>query len=287
MDPSPPRHRAKDPAARAYLQALAREDVAGKLAAKLRACGLAGMTASALEGWLRADVAQIQSALETLRRQGEAVLVDRERGHCLHAQAFRDLQERVVHVLEAFHRDHPLKPGLSKEALRGHLGPRVSVRLLNQVLEDLRKRGLVAVERDTVRSAAFSATVAGDQEDLRARILALYRERGPMPPSVEDAVQATGAEHRTVTDLIRLLAQEGQLVRINDSLYFHRDTYAAMTRAVRAFLEEHGEMTVAQFRDLVKTTRKYAVPLVEHLDSVRVTLRKGDKRVLHPRGAEA
>ena len=51
-----------------------------------------------------------------------------------------------------------------------------------------------------------------------------------------------------------------------------------------AYLKEHGEVAPAQFRDLLGVTRKVAIPLLEHFDAQRLTLRVGDNRILRSRG---
>jgi selenocysteine-specific elongation factor len=77
-----------------------------------------------------------------------------------------------------------------------------------------------------------------------------------------------------------MLADEGRISRVNDSIYVDRDELERMRRELLAFLQEKKEITIAEFRDLVKTSRKYAVPLMEYFDTQKITQRVGDKRVL-------
>ena len=73
---------------------------------------------------------------------------------------------------------------------------------------------------------------------------------------------------------------EGQLVQVTDDIYLHADAEAAMRRRIADKLSAGPGLTVAEIRDLLGTTRKYAVPLCEYLDRVGVTKREGDLRAI-------
>ena len=76
------------------------------------------------------------------------------------------------------------------------------------------------------------------------------------------------------------MAKEGKLVRINDSMYIISAVYEEMLSLLRNFFSKKQEMSVAEFRDILGTTRKYALPFLEYLDSNKITLRVGDVRKL-------
>ena len=73
--------------------------------------------------------------------------------------------------------------------------------------------------------------------------------------------------------------ERGDLVKIAADLVFHRTALELAESALMEYLQTNGQMTVAQFRDLVKSSRKYVVPLLEYFDAKRVTRRMGDQRV--------
>ena len=74
------------------------------------------------------------------------------------------------------------------------------------------------------------------------------------------------------------MASEGKLVRINDAVYLSEGSYNKMMNGLRKFFSGKAEMSVGEFRDLLGTTRKYALPFLEYLDSNKITLRVGDVR---------
>jgi selenocysteine-specific elongation factor len=79
------------------------------------------------------------------------------------------------------------------------------------------------------------------------------------------------------------LVEQGTLVKLGsgaDAVFFLHETYDEAVARLIAYLKEQGRMTASQARDLLGTTRKYILPLLEHLDERRITRRIGDERVL-------
>jgi selenocysteine-specific elongation factor len=74
------------------------------------------------------------------------------------------------------------------------------------------------------------------------------------------------------------MAKEESITRISDSLYISAEAYQNMLSTLRSFFSKKNELSVAEFRDLLKTSRKYALPFLEFLDSHKVTIRTGDVR---------
>src|SRR5262249_8498870 len=81
-------------------------------------------------------------------------------------------------------------------------------------------------------------------------------------------------------DLFELCVAEGHIVQVTDDIYLHTDAEAEMKRLIKQKLSAGKGLTVAEIRDLLGTTRKYAVPLCEYLDRIGITRREGDLRVL-------
>ncbi len=81
-------------------------------------------------------------------------------------------------------------------------------------------------------------------------------------------------------ELLSLLVDEGKVVRVSDSVVFSASAHAQMVEKISAYIREQGEITVADVRDLLGTSRKYALALMDDLDHQRITRRVGDARIL-------
>ena len=81
-------------------------------------------------------------------------------------------------------------------------------------------------------------------------------------------------------EVLNLLADEGRVVRVSESVVFAASAYKGMVERISKYIDEQGEITVGDVRDMFGTSRKYALALLEYLDQQRVTRRVGDARVL-------
>jgi selenocysteine-specific elongation factor len=80
--------------------------------------------------------------------------------------------------------------------------------------------------------------------------------------------------------LLNFLIEQGKAVRVSDDTVFAASAYEEMVAGITEYIKSHGRITVAEVRDLFKTSRKYALALMEHLDAQKITRRVGDERVL-------
>jgi selenocysteine-specific elongation factor len=81
-------------------------------------------------------------------------------------------------------------------------------------------------------------------------------------------------------EMVRALAQRGDLVKVSDEVAFSRDAYAAAIDVVKEIITAQGSVTVALLRDRMGASRRPVLALLEHLDAQRVTRRVGDARTL-------
>jgi selenocysteine-specific elongation factor len=153
--------------------------------------------------------------------------------------------------------------------------------LVHAAVERLIRQKKVTGDLRRIARADFKPKLSGNQRKLKDKIVAAYQAAGFQPPEPADFVNQAGGNAASLRDLFEVCMAEGELVPIVDELYLHSDAEAEMRRRVTDKLAEGGAgLTVAEIRDLLGTTRKYAVPLCEYLDRAGVTRREGDLRVL-------
>ena len=81
-------------------------------------------------------------------------------------------------------------------------------------------------------------------------------------------------------EVLTLMADEGTVVKVSETVVFSASAYTKLVDRISEYINERGEITVADVRDLFGTSRKYALALMDHLDHERITRRVGDARVL-------
>jgi selenocysteine-specific elongation factor len=239
--------------------------------------GLAGMEENEVLGTMAADKQELASALASLTQKKTVLRVDTLYVHTSHLAT---LEKKTLDLVKQYHRDNPLKPGLDKEELKSGLKMRLSPKVLNMTVDGLVKKKQLETEGSKLRIPGFKAAGGKLNDEVKNRIVDAIKKGGTQPPVREELPTLFGITEKDAKDLLRLLADEGRTVRINDSLHLDRDIIEKIRGDLKKHLEEKKEITMAEFRDLAKTSRKFAVPIMEYFDSQKLTQRIGDKRVL-------
>lgn len=192
-------------------------------------------------------------------------------------------EARLVALLSAYHAANPQRRGMPREEARARLGGvGLPPRLTDLLLDDLAARDVVAADRGeagpTVRVPSHAIALPPAQRKAADALLAALAKEPFAPPDP--------ASLGVLPETLAVLADDGAVVRVAPGMVFGRDAYDRMVRVVLDATAEGGSITLAQFRDTVGTSRKYAQAVLEHLDDRRVTRRAGDVRVRGPAARE-
>ena len=178
------------------------------------------------------------------------------------------LSRKARSFLDANHEQFPLRKGAPKEELRSRL--KMAPQAFHDVLSMLGDDGVLVEEGNLVRSPGHVPNATEAQQAAIDQYLRLL-ESDPFSPPTDAPLDP---------ELLNLLADENKVVRVSDSVVFSISAYDEMVERITAYIRERGEITVADVRDMFGASRKYALPLMDHLDHQRVTRRVGDARVL-------
>jgi selenocysteine-specific elongation factor len=276
LDVAPAKAR-RSPALVGRLQALATSPPAAVLEAHIGRVGGGGARTTELRARTPFGPEALRGHLQDLVARQRVFVVDRE--WYVHAETAARLGREAATALAAFHAREPLKPGMSKEELRTRLGS-LEERVFLALLGRFAAAGLLAVDKDKVRGAGHAVRLTPDQQAASERIEAEFRQAGVAPPTLDEAFARLGLSGPSAQAMAQLLVEDRRLVRIREGLYFHAEPLQAAVGRVVAFLREHQAITPQEIKDLLGISRKYAIPLLEWLDTQRLTVRVGDKRVL-------
>ncbi|RIK90854.1 MAG: selenocysteine-specific translation factor, partial [Proteobacteria bacterium] len=145
--------------------------------------------------------------------------------------------------------------------------------------------GRVASTANGVRSTAHAGALAAGDAALAARIRRDAALAGLEPPNLKEWAERLGRRPETLRPLLAHLVREGALVAAPDDFWFDRDAVDALRARVVAQLERRGSLATPDYKAVIGTTRKHAVPLMELFDREKLTLRVGNARVLRSAGA--
>jgi selenocysteine-specific elongation factor len=225
---------------------------------------------------------QAAAVIEQLKAKGSLVevAVGQTRRVLLHADMLRELDERLLQVLDRLHEQFPLVSFHDRQKVQSHLDYVGDDSLVHAAADRLLQQKKLVGDLRRIARAEFKPKLSGNQRKLKDRIVTAYQEARFQPPEPSSFAAQAGGNAVSLKDLFEVCVTEGLLVHVVDDLYLHSEVEAEMRRRVTEKLAEGAGLTVAEIRDLLGTTRKYAVPLCEHLDRLGTTRREGDLRIL-------
>jgi selenocysteine-specific elongation factor len=215
-----------------------------------------------------------QLLAELLEKGVVLVLAD---GSYAHHQTLSETAAEVEAAVARFHQQSPASPGIAVDDLRSVLP--VSKPLLEAAIAHLRQHGRLVERAGRLALAAHVVTMDTGQADVVAKVEAAFRERLFTPPSGDEVAQRMGVKLSDVQQAVRLLREHGRLVAVED-LLFHCEAIQRARELLVAHLTKEGRLESVDFKYLLDTSRKYAIPLLDYFDRTGVTRRSGHTRFL-------
>ena len=294
IDTQPRHHKRHQPAVLAALEVLERGAPEEVLFAALntpqnasarkdgsKSGGAAPHTTRGLQGYEEEEAirrsalpqAEARAALAALLEQGQAIRIG---PYYFASPVWERLREAATAIVAEHHRQYPLRAGLPKEEWRARLG--LAPRQANEALAALVAAGTLAeaAAASAVRLLGHEPRFTPDQQGKVDALLRQMHANPFSPPGRPEIEAALGAE------VTAALLDQGTLVKVSEGVLLTREAYDEAIRRIVDYLRAHETVTVAEARDLLGTSRKYMLALLEHLDEQRVTRRVGDDRVLGP-----
>ncbi len=197
-----------------------------------------------------------------------------------HRDVLDELSRRVEKALADMHRQHPLRVILDRSSLLSRFDYVRNPPLMGAVLERMAAAEQITATDRGVALAGHGPQLSGPQRELVEQIVQSYCQAGYRPPSVDQLKAQASHNRAAVPELVAMAAAEGRLVEISAGLYLDADAERRMRETLTERLSAGQGLTLSEIREILATTRKYAVPLCEYLDRIGFTKREGDVRVL-------
>ena len=161
---------------------------------------------------------------------------------------------------------------MPREALKSRL--KLAPRIFSAAVRHWVDQNLLVERGPVLARTGFTVQFTQQQKERVAALMQRFESSPAAPPGLKECQLEVGEE------VLNVLIERGDLVQAGEDVLFRKSDYDHMVQAVLDHLKAHGTLTVAEFRDLFQTSRKYALALLEHLDTKRITVRDGDYRKL-------
>jgi len=237
--------------------------------------------------WQPADLFVLAGVEEPQRVVGQLIeekvlrrlTLDKGKSHFLHSEVFRGLGERIEKFLGQEHRRTPLKATVERSRLKKY-SRGVSEDLWNACLAAMQEAGRIVAPSRGLALANWSPELSQREQDLLAQIVEAHRVAKIQPPSAEQMAKDFDERLEIIASLLPVAIEQGLLVRINGEMLLHRDAEQQARDLLVERMRDGLQLSLSEIRELLGTSRKFAVPYCEYLDAVGFTQRVGNQRIL-------
>jgi selenocysteine-specific elongation factor len=226
-----------------------------------------GVAAEALKNLItQGDVFTLVESVESIDKLTNSKTLVASRG------GWAMLFSQISAVLLDYHQRYPLRAGMSRGELKSRL--KLETRLFNEAILRGQQEGTLIANDATVRLSTHQVKFSPTQQAAVEKLLTDLRAAPYNTPLPKDIITTIGEE------VMLSLLEDRQLTRLSPEVILLTETFNEFITWLKKYLQQHQTVNVAQVRDIFKTSRKYALALLEYTDEQRITKRVGDERVL-------
>jgi selenocysteine-specific elongation factor len=221
---------------------------------------------------------EVQAIFRALLEEG-VLFASSRAGHYISTKRFEEAKAKARSSAQEFFRLHPRRLLMERVVLRQAIPGHEAFFL--DLLAALEKEGAARpVRGEFIEWPFHRPRLAPEESRFRDRLLEAMRAGSLSPPRAEEVAAAERLDPKRAAAIADLLIEEGELVKAAEDVLFHREALEEARRRLREHLEKAGAMTASEARNLLATSRKYIIPLLELLDREGFTIRRGDLREL-------
>ncbi|HJZ13294.1 MAG TPA: SelB C-terminal domain-containing protein, partial [Acidobacteriota bacterium] len=199
------------------------------------------------------------------------------------AISIKHYQEMILKIqasLTAFHGQNPLLPGIPKQELRTRLFAAVRPDLFEGVLRYAAQQGQLEMQKEAVRLPGFRLALSDVEETLIARTNEMLAKHGLEFPGFDEIGKQLNQPPAKIKQILYLLVRQGEMIKISDDYFVHSAVWNDLKRQLQTLKTNQKTFSVADFKSVFRVSRKYAIPLLEHLDREGITRRSGNDRII-------
>jgi selenocysteine-specific elongation factor len=241
-----------------------------------------------LRDWQPADlprlagVEKIDEARQVLVSAGELreIAVSPTRTVRFHARVLDRIAQRVASALTTLHERNPLRTSFPRTQVAAGFQYVGEAAVLSAVLEIMRSAGVIRLSEAGLALAGHGPKLSRNEQTLMIQLAQWYREAGIETPTVKECQQKATKSQASVPQLIQLLVSDGELIEVTPDYALHASTERQARETIAAASTGGNGLTLSEIRELLGTSRKYAVPLCEYWDKAGFTIRQGDLRTV-------
>ena len=222
----------------------------------------------------------VRKNLEELRDAGRVRFLSENPLTAMPEDAYRSACSGVLSAVDAFHKKNPLAGGISREALHASAVAKAPPLVFQSILDGLIRSKKLETSNEIVHVHGRRATLSSGEERVRDILREGFRKYGLEVPPADEVVRKLQMDPGSVRGVLQFMIRDGSLKKINEELVVERSVMDGVIDRLRELRKTNPNLGVGEFKELTGVTRKYAIPMLEYFDRIRVTRRNGNSRLI-------
>lgn len=233
------------------------------------------ITISELAKLTALSVEEIQEAAEELKQEGSVLeFALRKDTYLWHSDESRGTLRKVLQVLRQYEADYPYRYGMKKAEVQMTFFKKTKSAVFDKIVDYYISQGEIKRVDEFLCTPEYEVRKDDVYEKVSSGFLKAWKQAG------FDFVRYTELEHKAVSDqvaddILNILLEEKQAVKVSDDMYTLTEYMEEAKDKIKEHLKEDPVITIAQVRDMFGTSRKSAKPILEYMDSIKVTKKTG------------
>ncbi len=276
----PPSLRKKPEIWQAYFDRIAIGDAESMINTLLDHSGLVALSISDIQKKLFLETNTIKQVVDQLiQKKNVKSLNIKGQDRYLKIQNSDILAEEIIHFVSDYHAHNPIKSGINRqELINGMKKNWVAPEIIDAALQKLINMDILRFTHNIYAAKDFEVKISKDTLAVKNELLELLHSRRFSPPSIEEMAGIMNLPLAEIKSVTGVLAKENRIILIKSQFFLHMQVWMELIEYLRTYFKKHSDLSVVTLKDFIQTTRKYAIPLLEHLDSEGYTRRTGDLR---------
>lgn len=223
----------------------------------------------------------LDEALKNLEETQKIVRVTgRKEAKYLHRNYYQELEHKLKTDVKVYLDKNPHRLAMPYEELRSRFLRLTDTLAFKRTVEGLVEKGILKRKDSDVNLAGYESKLTTREKEILRQIEQDFKRKGFAAPIEEEMRQKLGLNMKEFKNLMHNLFERGILVRLSDKVVYHRDAVDKARRIVLQFLEKYPSIAVAELRDILQLSRKYATAILEYFDRIGLTKRDKDVHIL-------
>ena len=216
---------------------------------------------------------ELKMILDNLAAEEKIIALRADQSY-IHQEQFEKIKNCILKIANEYHQEFKLQKGIKKEELRSKLAFELSKKELDSLLGILYNDNFLKENHNLVAKNDFKISLDAQMEKNKNKIIEIYKEKLFCPPTRKEII----ADYQLGDDFFDFLVDRGFLIRVSEELYFHQIAVEKAKNILDYYFKDNKNLRLAEFRDLINSSRRYALPLLKKLEELKVVKSSGELR---------